>query len=65
MMAGGGGRLSARAKNPAGWRLRGEGHAPRFAPLPVLFPSYSAAYTYSGLLFLKKISGLNINYPIL
>lgn len=38
MMAGGGGRLSARAKNPAGWRLRGEGHAPRFAPLTVLFP---------------------------
>lgn len=61
MMAGGGGRLSARPKNPAGWRLRGEG----LAPLPVLFPSYSAAYTYSGLLFLQKISGLNINYPIL
>ncbi|ARE54840.1 putative cytoplasmic protein (plasmid) [Salmonella enterica] len=33
-----GGRLSARAKKPAGWRLRGEGQGPRFAPLPALFP---------------------------
>lgn len=38
MMAGGGGRLSARAKNHAGCRLREEGPAPRFAPLNVLFP---------------------------
>lgn len=41
MMAGGGGRLSARAKNHAGWRLRRKDNAPRFAPLTVLFPSYS------------------------
>lgn len=38
MMAGGGGRLSARAKNHAGWRLRGKDNALRFAPLPVLYP---------------------------
>lgn len=57
--------VSPREK-PAGWRLRGEGHAPRFAPLPSPFPPLTLmAYTYSGLLFLQKISGLNINYPIL
>ena len=60
MMAGvrAGGRLSARAKNHAGCRLREEGPAPRFAPLPVLFHSTYFDVHFRQISFLTEKSCL-------